>query len=70
MFKKLHAELSKIDWKYHALKKLEGDFIELKALSLDPEGVLEVMRVKEIADQLLFHTNWDGHDIKIMRRGN
>lgn len=69
MFKKLHDELSKIDWKYHVLQKLEGEFIELKALSLDPEGVLEVMRVKEIADQLKFQTNWDGQNIRISLKG-
>lgn len=67
MFKTLHEELSKIAWKYHKLEPVEGEHLVLKALSLDPNGVDEVMRIKEIADRFFFQMYWDGENIMIAR---
>jgi hypothetical protein len=66
MFQKLHDELSKITWKYHKLEPVAEEAVSLKALSLDPSGVKEVMRIKEIVDRFLLQMDWDGENIRIV----
>ena len=67
MLHKLYNELSRVVWKYHRLEMKEGDEITLKAISLDPDGISEVMRIKEIVDRYFLYMNWDGEDIRIVR---
>ena len=67
MFKKLYDELSKTEWKYHILQNFNESAIEFKGISLDPNGVSEVMRIKEVVDNFFFHTRWDGENILIQR---
>lgn len=66
MFYKLHDELAKTEWKYHKLENVEGEGIVFKAISMDPDGVNEVMRIKAIADRYLYHLKWDGENIEIV----
>ena len=67
MIKRLHNVLSNLDLKYHALDSVNDDTIVLVAKSLDAEGVMEVMRIKELADQYNLITRWDGSNIEIGR---
>ena len=69
MFKKLYRELSGKGWKYHVLEQYKDNQIVLRGISMDPDGVHEVMKVKEIADHFFFHTRWDGQNIQILRHG-
>lgn len=66
MFGELYDELSKMQWKYHLLQSPEEGHISLTAVSMDPNGIQEVMMIKEVADKYRFHTTWDGSNIKII----
>jgi hypothetical protein len=68
MIQELYAKLSTINWHYHALQEPTSGTIVLKAISMDPQGVLEVMRIRELADEFRLHTKWDGQDIQIGRK--
>jgi len=68
MLTQLYNELSAIDWQYHALEAPVSSAIVLKAISMDPQGVLEVMRIREIAEEHQMHAKWDGRDILIAHR--
>jgi len=69
MLTQLYDELSAIDWQYHALEApAMAGAIVLKAVSMDPQGVLEVMRIREIAEEHHMHAKWDGRDIMIAQR--
>lgn len=67
MFKKLYRELSIKGWKYHVLEQYKDTSIVLKGISMDPNGVHEVMQIKEIADNFYFQTRWDGENVQIFR---
>ena len=67
MFQKLYYELSEMGWKYHMLENVDDDGIRFRAISLEPNGVNEVIRIKEIADRFRFHMKWDGENIRIVR---
>lgn len=66
MFQELYEELSKIEWKFHLLQNMENGVILLTPVSLDPNGIQEVMLIKEVADRYRFHTLWDGEKITIV----
>jgi len=66
MLEKLYDALSKIDWKYHVLDKPDGDKIMMKGISMDPQGIIEVMHIKELADEYRFNAKWDGQNVRIM----
>ncbi|UFS61710.1 hypothetical protein LOH54_08540 [Sulfurimonas sp. HSL-3221] len=57
-----------MDWNYHVLQKPESGVITMRATSMDPQGVLEVMRIREIAEEFRLYTKWDGQDIVIGRK--
>lgn len=65
MLRNLYNELSKMDLRYHALGELREDRIFLSATAIIPEGVDEVIRIKNLADTYNFCTLWDGHNIEI-----
>lgn len=67
MIKRLHNVLSNLDMKYHALDSVNDDTIVIVAKSLDAEGVMEVMYIKELADKYNLITKWDGCNIEIRR---
>ena len=66
MLKQLYMELAELDLKYHELGQRESGRIDIKATSMDPLGVDEVIRIKEVADHHHAFTSWDGKDIKIV----
>ncbi|MHC3995449.1 hypothetical protein ACXWTF_11525 [Thiomicrolovo sp. ZZH C-3] len=68
MIQELYQKLSAIEWNYHVLQAPDRGVIILKAISMDPQGVLEVMRIREIAEEFRLYTKWDGQDIMIGRR--
>ncbi|WP_345969351.1 MULTISPECIES: hypothetical protein [Sulfurimonas] len=68
MIQELYNKLSAMDWTYHALQKPESGVITMRATSMDPQGVLEVMRIREIAEEFRLYTKWDGQDIVIGRK--
>ncbi|WP_345975819.1 hypothetical protein [Sulfurimonas sp. HSL3-7] len=67
MIKRLHNVLSNLELKYHMLDSVNEDSIVLVAKSLDAEGVMEVMYIKELADKYSLVTKWDGSNIEIRR---
>lgn len=67
MIKRFHNVLSNLELKYHALDSVNDDTIVIVAKSLDAEGVMEVMYIKELADKYNLITRWDGSNIEIRR---
>jgi hypothetical protein len=59
--------LADLELKYHELGEISDGTILLVAKSLDPEGVMEVMRIKELADSFSLTTKWDGQNIQIAK---
>ncbi len=66
MLQNLYNELARINFKHHRLSPYREDMIYIAASSLAPEGIEEVMRIKEIADRHKHDACWDGKDIKIV----
>ncbi len=67
MINRLYDTLSRQELHYHELGAIENGTIVLVAKSMDAEGVLEVMRIKELADKFNLITKWDGCNIQIGR---
>ena len=67
MINSLHNKLRDLELKYHELGETSDGTILLTAKSLDPEGVMEVMRIKELADSFNLTTKWDGQNIQIAK---
>lgn len=65
MLHNFYNRLSKISLKYHQLTPFEDHRVLVRAKSLSPYGVDEVMRIKQLADKFDLHTYWDGRDIKV-----
>ena len=67
MLQHLYNRLAHSELKYHKLAAHSDERIFLTATSLDPKGVDEVMRIKELADHLKLHAKWDGLNVEIAR---
>ncbi|MDX1295314.1 MAG: hypothetical protein R3302_03550 [Sulfurimonadaceae bacterium] len=67
MFQNLYNELSRLELKYHQLGKRIDEKIVLRATSLDPRGIDEVMMIKGMADRVNLYTNWDGQNVTIVK---
>ena len=65
--KNILTELERLTFQYHEMGSIENDKIILKGISLDPNGIEEAMKIKEMADKYNLHTLWDGQDIEILR---
>lgn len=63
----LYSELSKVNMQYHTLAPLGKGCIKVMAKVMDPEGIVEVMRIKELADKYKLMARWDGKDVLISR---
>lgn len=68
MLQNLYNRLARSELKYHKLAALSEERIFLTATTLDPKGVDEVMRIKELADHLKLHAKWDGLNVEIARQ--
>ena len=67
MIYSLHEMLSSTTLEYHELGAVKDGTIVIIAKSLDAEGILEVMRIKEMADMFNLITKWDGQNIQIAK---
>jgi hypothetical protein len=65
MLHNFYNRLSKVALKYHQLAPYEDHRVLIRAKSLNPYGVDEVMRIKKLADSFDLHTTWDGRDITV-----
>jgi len=64
----LHSVLSELGLQHHELGSVGNDgSILLVAKTHDPEGITEVMRIKNLADKFNMNVKWDGHNIEIRR---
>lgn len=63
----LYQALANFELKFHELMPLDDNTVTLLGKSLAPEGIDEVMKVKDIADRLNLVTSWDGQHIEIKR---
>jgi hypothetical protein len=59
-------ELKRLTFHYHEMASVESDKVLFKAVSMDPRGIDEVMKIKEIVDRHRLHTVWDGQNIEIL----
>lgn len=67
MLRNLYGVLLRMDLEHHKLYGLQEELIYLTATSLDPEGIDEAIRIKQLADSFSMHTIWDGENIQIRR---
>lgn len=67
MITNLYEQLLGLELQFHEIASANSSSIVLHAKSLDAEGIFEVMRIKELADQYKLHTKWDGQDVEITR---
>ena len=65
--KNIIDEFQRFAFQYHEMGYVEHDKIVLRAISLDPSGIDEAMKIKEIADRYRLHTLWDGENIEILK---
>lgn len=65
MIQRLYETLSRQELLYHELGAIDNGTIIIVAKSMDAEGVMEVMRIKELADKYHLITQWDGSNIRI-----
>jgi hypothetical protein len=67
MIKSFYQKLLSLELEFHEIAAANGSSVVLHAKSLDADGILEVMRIKELADKFRLQTKWDGQDIEITR---